>query len=70
MKLEMPESHSGAKTTRARLYRDRSLELRETARKMRWDADRRDLEWVADRYEVLARSLESGSQEFAASLSK
>ena len=37
---------------------------------MRWDADRQDLEWVAERYEVLARSLESGSQEFAASLSK
>ena len=66
MKLEMSESHSGAKTIRARLYRDRSQELRETARKMRWDADRQDLEWVAERYEVLARSLETGSQEFAA----
>lgn len=70
MKLEMSKSHSGAKTIRARLYRHRSQELRETARKMRWDADRQDLEWVAERYEVLARSLESGSQEFAASLSK
>ena len=42
MKLEMSESHSGAKTIRARLYRDRSQELRETARKMRWEADRQD----------------------------
>ena len=70
MNLEMSESNSGAKTIRARLYRNRSHELRETARKMRWDADRQDLEWVAERYEVLARSLESGSQEFSASLSK
>jgi len=70
MKLEMSDSNSGAKTIRARQYRDRSQELRATARKMVWDADRQDLEWVADRYEVLARSLESGSQEFAASLSK
>ncbi len=68
MNLEMLESNSGTKTSRARLYRDRSRQLRETARKMRWDADRQDLEWVADRYEVLARSLESGSQEFAGSL--
>jgi hypothetical protein len=70
MNLDISESNIGAKTTRARLYRDRSQELRETARGMRWDADRRDLEWVADRYEVLARSLETGSHEFAASLSK
>ena len=70
MNLEMSESNSGAKTIRARLYRDRSQKLRETARKMRWDADRQDLEWVAERYEVLARSLESGSQEFASSLLK
>ena len=60
----------GAKTIRARQYRDRSQELRETARKMLWDADRQDLEWVAERYEVLARSSNSGSQEFAGSLSK
>lgn len=70
MNLDISELNSGAKTTRARLYRDRSQELRETARGMRWDADRQDLEWVADRYEILARSLESGSQEFAASLSR
>ena len=70
MNLDISDSNTGAKTTRARLYRDRSQELRETARRMRWDADRQDLEWVADRYEVLARSLENGSHEFAASLSK
>lgn len=70
MKLEMSAPSSSAETTRAQLYRDRSQQLRETARMMQWDADRQDLEWVATRYEVLARSLESGSQEFAGGLSK
>jgi hypothetical protein len=70
MKLDISEPRSSEETNRARLYRRRSQELRETARMMLWDADRQDLEWVAARYEVLARSLETGSQEFAGSLSK
>ena len=70
MKLDMSEPRSSVGTTRAQFYRDRSQQLRETARTMQWGADRQDLEWVAARYEVLARSLESGSQEFAGSLSK
>jgi hypothetical protein len=70
MNLDMAAPDSNPETIRAGLYRDRSRQLREAARKMRWDADRQDLEWVAERYEVLARSLESGSREFAGSLSK
>jgi hypothetical protein len=70
MKLDISQPRSREETNRARLYRDRSQQLRETARMMQWDADRQDLEWVAARYEVLARSLETGSQEFAGSLSK
>jgi hypothetical protein len=70
MKLEMSAPSSSAEATRAQQYRDRSQQLRETARMMQWDADRQDLEWVAARYEVLARSLESGTQEFTGSLSK
>jgi hypothetical protein len=70
MKLEMSAPSSSAEMTRAQLYRDRSQQLREAARIMQWAADRQDLEWVAERYEVLARSLESGSQEFQRSLSK
>ena len=70
MKLDISQPRSSEETNRARLYRDRSQQLRETARMMQWDADRQDLEWVAARYEVLARSLETGSQEFAGSLSK
>jgi len=70
MKLMMSEPPSSVQTNRAQLYRDRSQQLRETARMMQWGADRQDLEWVAERYEVLARSLESGSQEFVGSLSK
>ena len=70
MKLVISKPGSGAETTRAQLYRDKSQQLREAARTMQWDADRQDLEWVAERYEVLARSLESGSRKFAGSLSK
>lgn len=70
MKLVMSQPSPRAEAIRAQLYRDRSQQLRETARTMRWDADREDLEWVAQRYEILARSVESGSQEFAGGLSK
>jgi hypothetical protein len=70
MKLMMSQLNPPAETDRAQLYRDRSQQLRETARAMRWDADRQDLEWMAQRYEILAKSLESGSHEFARGLSK
>jgi len=70
MKLDIAEPRLSVETNRAQLYRDRSQQLRETARMMQWDADRQDLEWVAARYEVLARSIESGSQEFAGGMAK
>jgi hypothetical protein len=44
--------------TRAQRFRARSRQLHETARTMISEVDRRDLEWVADRYEMLASSAE------------
>jgi hypothetical protein len=44
--------------TRAQRYRNRSKELLEVARATASEESRRDLEWVAHRYEVMASSAE------------
>ena len=43
---------------RAQSYRDKSKELREAARSMISEVPQRDMEWMADRYDSLARSVE------------
>ena len=43
---------------RAQQHRDRAQQVRELAMTMTSDEDRKDLEWVAHRYEALAKAAE------------
>jgi hypothetical protein len=43
---------------RAQHHRERAQRMRELAMTMTSDEDRKDLEWVADRYEKLAKAAE------------
>jgi hypothetical protein len=58
MKLNNSNICSAVTESRAQRFRDRSRQLYETARTMISGVDRRDMEWVADRYEMLASSAE------------
>jgi hypothetical protein len=58
MNSDSPNMRVRPAETRAQRYRNRSRELLEIARSAASEESRRDLEWVAHRYEVMASSAE------------
>ena len=58
MNSESPETSVALTETSAQRYRNRSKELLEAAGRMASGENRRDLEWVARRYEAMASSAE------------
>jgi hypothetical protein len=58
MEFEDPNSATSGGKSPAQRYRDRSRALREVAQFEACAADRQNLEWVAARYELMARAAE------------
>ncbi|HEY1963379.1 MAG TPA: hypothetical protein VGG59_00540 [Acidobacteriaceae bacterium] len=58
MKPDKSEMCSTEVESRARRFRGKSRQLRETALTVVSEVDRRDLEWLAETYEMLASSAE------------
>ena len=58
MKPDKSEMCSTEAESRAQRFRGKSRQLRETALTMVSEVDRRDLEWLAETYEMLASSAE------------
>ena len=58
MKPDKSEMCSTEAESRAQRFRGKSRQLRETALTMVWGVDRRDMEWLAETYEMLASSAE------------
>ena len=58
MKADKSEMCSTEAESRAQRFRGKSRQLRETALTMVSEVDRRDMEWLAETYEMLASSAE------------
>ena len=58
MKPDKSEMCSTEAESRAQRFRGKSRQLRETALTMVSEVDRRDLEWLAETYEMLVSSAE------------
>ena len=58
MKPDKSEMCSTEAESRAQRFRGKSRQLRETALTMVSEVDRRDMEWLAETYEMLASSAE------------
>jgi hypothetical protein len=58
MKPDKSEMCSNEVESRAQPFRDKSRQLRETALTIVPEVDRRDMEWLAETYEMLANSAE------------
>ena len=58
MKPDKSEMCSTEAESRVQRFRGKSRQLRETAQTMVSEVDRRDMEWLAETYEMLASSAE------------
>jgi hypothetical protein len=58
MGVENSEMRTSSREVTAQHHRQRAQQLRELAVTMASDVDRKDIEWVADRYEALAMAAE------------
>jgi hypothetical protein len=58
MEVQNTEMWIGSRDDTAQHHRERAQRMRELAMTMTSDEDRKDLEWVADRYEKLAKAVE------------